>query len=608
MSIARQEFTNAGRNILGRANNGEQLTFTRIVIGAGAAAVPSDLWPLTALIDHRFDVPILAQVDQGNGILILDGVINSAAIPAGQGFDLRELGAMAHIGAEPDQLYSVANVLLVSPDYIPDEIENPAAVHAFKIKVVIDRAPNVTIQLGTSQDILAENIGAETVGPGWFKEKIANTLRFKRAINGTGIELIDEPDTITISQKTLEIDLDLFVSIGAPDIFPNYSTIENAWNYLADIQIPPGRSANIRVAPGRYVADHTFVFKHPQGDQIQVIGTDPIDTLVTSSGTMAGGIGAYTWTINVADASDMAAGDVFALIQGGAAGGSLIHQGGFQVITATATSIAFSFTSYIARTIADIGDCTGWIVRKYPSQLRWTTDVNGLNVKAVGCNLSNLAFSHIGARSAQSRAIHIDETPSRVTIQNIAAARWFHCLQGFGSGISVSLSNYYASDNANGLVLNTCFGDLGGNIFVGCNGSFGLWSVTGATLSTRLTSIVASLNGQGGALSDTNSVMIFDNAACTFNANAQYGIRATYRGFIRKADPGGGMSLGGNPNTAVADQGGLIHCAGAVPTTGSNPLSGTPVGSPGNSESGAYVLLSAPLADETPTVLPENEH
>ena len=249
MSISLQHFTDAGRDMLGRANNGELLTFDTMVIGAGVAAAPADIYPLVALIDHRFDVTITNQVDQGDGILILDGVINSVDIPAGQGFNLCELGLMAHIALEAPQLYSAANVMATTPDYIPDAVENPTAVHAFKIKVVIDRATNVTVVLGTSTDIIAENMGPAldpngVAWPGVFHEKIANTLRFKRLTPGHGIEILEataDPFNITIGQKVLKVNLNVYVPIGhlvTPQGIPNSQRLKKLTLTLNSTRFP----------------------------------------------------------------------------------------------------------------------------------------------------------------------------------------------------------------------------------------------------------------------------------------------------------------------------------------------------------------------------------
>ena len=53
MSLSKQEFTNIGRTMLGRAQNGETLHVSKIVVGSGVAAMPADLWPLEDQLTQR---------------------------------------------------------------------------------------------------------------------------------------------------------------------------------------------------------------------------------------------------------------------------------------------------------------------------------------------------------------------------------------------------------------------------------------------------------------------------------------------------------------------------------------------------------------------------
>jgi hypothetical protein len=310
MSIALQEFSDAGRNMLGRANNGETLTFTTMVIGAGVAANAPALWPLTALIDHRFNVNIIAQIDQGDGVLILDGVINSADIPTGQGFNLNELGLMAHIAAEPDQLYCVANTFDDTlADFIPDVDTNPTAVHAFKVKVIIDRATNVTVVIGTSADILATNIGAATVGAGVFAQKIANTLQFKRLVMGPNIEIEEDDDTITIGFQVLTVSVDLYVSntgLGHPDnntSLPDFLTVADAMAYLRPIHIPAHLNAHIHIDAGSY---DQISINHPDGARINVTGAPTVDYNITGFFQRTGAVGAWFYTLSFGATANIA--------------------------------------------------------------------------------------------------------------------------------------------------------------------------------------------------------------------------------------------------------------------------------------------------------------
>lgn len=289
MSIAQQEFTNVGRSMLGRAQAGETLTISSIVVGDGTASQPSDLWPLLALIDTKLVVTISAKNDLGNGTLLVEGSFESPAATAP--FYLREVGVMAHVGTEPDRLYSVANVFADPPDYI-----DPAApvIEAFKIKLIIDRIPSdhVIVQIGPTDAVMGQNIGSEAVGPGVFSDAVANLLEFRRLVQGTGMDIHYSPDgnSIYIGTRTLQTNLDLYVPANNPDAPPSpppntvFPTIQAAHDYLLQFTIPPQYQATIHVHELNHAIIQTppINFTHPNSTQINVIGEAPVSQLIDS--------------------------------------------------------------------------------------------------------------------------------------------------------------------------------------------------------------------------------------------------------------------------------------------------------------------------------------
>jgi len=273
MSLAQQVFTDAGKSMLTRAQASETLTISKIVVGDGVAAQDSDYYGRTTLVNKKMDVVISSKTDLGGGVLLVEGSFLSSAAPAA--FALREIGIQAHIGAEADRLYSASNVYTDPPDTI-----DPAspAVQAFKIKLVVDRVPaaQLVIQIGPTDNITGENVGLATTGPGWFKEAVANVMRFKRAKAGTGIDIVEDAsgDFITISEKTLAVDLDVYVPANHPNC-PNqnvgFASIQLAHDYLLQWRIPAGRVARINVWSGTYT-QASINFSHPDCKQISVIG------------------------------------------------------------------------------------------------------------------------------------------------------------------------------------------------------------------------------------------------------------------------------------------------------------------------------------------------
>lgn len=280
MSLSKQEFTDAGRSMLGRAQAGEILTVTKLVVGSGSANQASDLWPLTQPIvqEHLFNVS--AKRDYGNGILLVEGSFKSAQVA--RAFLMRELGVMAHIGNEADRLYSVSNVFLEQPDNV-DPVS--PSVHSFKVKLVIDRIPEdkLTIQIGPTENVMGENLGADTVGPGVYKEAAGNVLRFRRIIEGSGMEIRYEPtpdgDAIYIGVSTLKQDLDLYVPLdypNAPSQDVCFPSVQAAHDHLLQWLIPTDKFARIHVGPN--ILHHTGTnFSHPNSRQISLLGWPRVD-------------------------------------------------------------------------------------------------------------------------------------------------------------------------------------------------------------------------------------------------------------------------------------------------------------------------------------------
>lgn len=317
--LAKQIFTNAGLDMLGRANAGETLTISKIVIGDGVADEESDIYPLTVLIHQKAELTITRKTNLGGGKMLLSALVNEWEL-TGSPFALRELGVMAHVGTgegtgdvrssegpdvsppippepapapEPrvgestDQLYCASNTLSDPPDTITP---GGTVSHAFDITIVIDRATSVEVIIGDPTTVDCQNIPPDaTVGPGWYAQRVGNVFQFKRAVAGIGIELVESPDRVTIKQKILENNLDLYVPANHPRIPPahpeyGFATIMDAHNYLLQFTIPPDRTATINVYVGTFSHTGTasaIQFSHPNSRQIVLKGEPRVEKNIT---------------------------------------------------------------------------------------------------------------------------------------------------------------------------------------------------------------------------------------------------------------------------------------------------------------------------------------
>jgi len=312
MSLSKQEFTDAGRAMLGRAQNGEHLTISKIVVGSGSATQPSDLWPLTALIAQEMNVIISATRDYGQGTLLVEGSLRSDQAP--HAFDLKEVGVMAHIGAEADRLYSVANAFADPPDHI-----DPAAptIQVFKIKLIIDRIPSASlvVNIGPSENVLGQNQLTDAEGPGVYKDAVGNVLRFKRLIAGPRITLEEDEneDSITIGVKVVARDLDLYVPLNYPGITDPavlFPTIQDALDSVADLIIPADRTVTVHVYSGHFTQATPINVTHPNASQIKIVGLDVVALAVTGSVAVSGTLPNVSVVLNVPTLNGIAVNDV----------------------------------------------------------------------------------------------------------------------------------------------------------------------------------------------------------------------------------------------------------------------------------------------------------
>ena len=179
-----------------------------------------------------------------------------------------------------DQLYCASNTFADAPDTVTP---GGTSSHAFDITVIIDRATDITVVIGDATVVDCENIPPDPlVGPGWYAQRVGNVFQFKRAVEGTGIELVEEADRVTIAVKTLANNLDLYVPANHPAIPPGhpevgFATIQAAHDYLLQFTIPPDKFATIHVYTGGFTSNQTITFSHPNARQISLIGEPRVD-------------------------------------------------------------------------------------------------------------------------------------------------------------------------------------------------------------------------------------------------------------------------------------------------------------------------------------------
>jgi hypothetical protein len=263
--------TDVGWDALTDAEAGQHIEYTHLEAGDGYVyGGDTEIFGMTNLVNKVMDFPITNFTNDGQGQITLIGVISSKNVTTG--FNFREIGVRCTVDSGPSILYAVANSG-DEADYIPSSAESGVVIQTVQIIIKIDRATNVTVIVQPGLDVTAQNIGPGTVGPGWFRDKSSQILWFKRLNSPKKtIDLIETPDLISIDIPTIDVDLDMWVALGNPDIFPNFSTIQKALDYLTPFSIKAGKTVTIHVSAGTWHGSYVNV-KHINSSQINIIGT-----------------------------------------------------------------------------------------------------------------------------------------------------------------------------------------------------------------------------------------------------------------------------------------------------------------------------------------------
>jgi hypothetical protein len=365
-----QQLTDAGWDALSAAAGGGRLTFYKMQAGSGAIVNDAAIPPMTQLVAPVTDIGITKYEIDGKGQITLYGNIASVNLPAG--FTFTELGVFAAIeqpvaglGGSPmppsivttppttvtpdipdpsagtPVMYSYCNSYELS-DYIPGSGETTDVVNTIQVTVRIDKAVTPVVNITAGQQLSITNIGPPEVGAGPWSYTQANVAYLKRLVQGPGILLLEDADTITVEQKQLTADLDLYVANGNPDISPNFSTLQNAIDYLGQFLIPTTIKARINMSGQTFNTAQRIILNHPNAQNITIQGPQNPALTGTSITSITGS--AYNWSVTFGgftDTSSVAVGNyaIVDRINATAANNEGLVTGFFLVTAVTAATI-----------------------------------------------------------------------------------------------------------------------------------------------------------------------------------------------------------------------------------------------------------------------------
>ena len=287
---------------------------------------------MTALVAPVCDIPITSYVIEGDGQITLFGNINSSELDAGFTFkswacsrrskrrsvakaerragrifrrlhkhlQRRRILWCRRLPRGRRLMYSYCNSYDTS-DYIPGSGETTDVTNTVQVTIKIDEAENVVINILAGEQFAVVNIGPPSVGAGPWSYTQANVAYLKRLQAGAAMVITEDSDKIVIAAKQLTADLDLYVANGNPDISPDFSTVQNALNYLGQYLIPTTIRARIHVQRGVYVLppDPNYIsITHPNAQNITIQGPQNPTLQATSISAITGSVG--NWSVTFA--------------------------------------------------------------------------------------------------------------------------------------------------------------------------------------------------------------------------------------------------------------------------------------------------------------------
>ena len=419
--------TDVGLTALTDAEAGAHIEYTHMEAGDGDIyGGETEIYGMTALNHYVMDFPITNFSNDGDGQITLVGVISSKNVTTG--FYFKELAVRCTIDSGAPILYTVSYAGATG-DYIPASTETPVVIQTVQIIIRIDRAPNVTVIVQPGLDVTCQNIGLGSVGPGWFRDKIGQVCWFKR-INSPKktLELSETSDIVSIDVPTVDVNLDMWVALGNPDIFPHFSTIQNALDYLKPLRINPGITVTIYVSGGVWTNSSMITVDHPQGSQIKILGTvGPSKTVTTAS--RVGDI--VTLNAAVGTFSDIAVGDFILYYNSSNGPGACVS--GVRLVTAVAAdgsnlSYALGFYGPYPG-----GGISGGTVYPVKTVIHFAAGQHGMLIKNSGLGL----LQNVILRGTPSTAsiYGLRAIAGISNIDYVASYGWFGT--GGGSGIGI---------------------------------------------------------------------------------------------------------------------------------------------------------------------------
>lgn len=510
MAIFTQTYTNIGLTQLAGTISANY-TLSRIAAGSGNQPTPSSA---TALgIQKIASITVGAATILSPGQYVIQGTIQSSNY-AGAPFVLTELGLFGSIpgvngGAEGLTMY----VSVVNGPTIENNTSNPQQTIYLLFNVAVANSANVTVTVGTGLFALESDFVTHLADPAAHPQAFINPFNLAVPTKQGLVPANASPVDVTYSLRgsnplswvktiqTLTANITLFVAIGNPDIFPNFSTIQNALNYLANYFISTGFTATIQVAAGAF--NTPFTVNHPQGGQINIIGT--ATTVTATAAAFASGSVTLTGPF-----TGFAAGNIVMVSNRQTAAGQEIS-GCWVVGSATSTTITYA-TGYGGLGGSLTGTNSITVVR-FDTSSTQTTSEAVLFKSDLGL-LSNMGFRKTGAAIKDGL---VASNNAIVSLNTVGCVGWSVAGGGVAAiasttGAQVTATNCNCSLNSFGFIAQT-----GGMTCVNCISNANVIGYSFQQIPLFCTNCISDANSISGFSGSNNGVGTLSGCTAQFS-------------------------------------------------------------------------------------------
>ena len=589
------DFSKSTITISGEAleNKAKQLQkaikFDRVVTGDGWLKEGQDLASLTGLIHDVQDYELGSANTLVNNQATLRFTIDSSQVK--QTYQLREVGVMAHIEDDPTTLtlFCVANAGDTADTIVPSHDGSSATRDQYTIVLKASRKVKMTAKIVIEDQIplhaethltdgddpiplvTSERAGLVPVGlndpklvliasdpPHWRPVPLADrtTPGGIPPLDGYAKHYLAGNGRWYRTTPFIMRDTTLYVDPAYSDIWPRFSTLAKALEYLSGENISTGVTVTVELADGTHKIDDVIKFDYPQAQQVRIVGASLRQRIRFTELKEDGD----DLILKVESVKGLTVG-MSIVIQGEGSGWNM-HPGG-----RTIKHIEYPHVR-VSRSMRNVGPW--WAEYKglgncylYYYKTKIDCPNNGLLLpNGIGL-LSGMAFK--GAHILPAMNIFGIYTTGRTSINNVI-------LSGFGRGVttrgaslhvdfmaaydcqsdglvvdvnsSLNGANLYCNGhNGWGVYLEQATGQIGRSFLKGNNG--GLISHCNSTL--WLNEVTSQFNNIGVISFDRGNIYLGNTGKSVFiNANNSSGLYADYGGFI-KAHTNGGIIDNCNP-------------------------------------------------------------